>query len=745
MSLLTLLLVFSAAVAVAQPVPIPPRVCVVYGYVYESDGSMAAGRVIATKRTIPLDPQPFILSQQQRTDTVRSTGFIALRCLRHSVTYISVLGRSSCLGIPVDPSAVAMPVPDADSVRIETILATRADSIPIATLATIPLLTIEHGTDRGAVSSVVLQGPGVSSVLFSGTQAAITFSGGGGSSAAYGDSIRIADSLARAAGSVAAAASSAASGALADALSAQHAAHIADSVAHAGLDSAVAAGIAARSGWLAAGVADSIARVAIARVAIADSIARYAVTVARKVDSLGTVSHVLAAHADSLAAHADALIIAHAARTDNPHSTGYAQVGADPAGAAATVQGNLTTHTGNTSNPHNVTAAQIGAITTELDPTVALRIRDSLALYNLLWMRADSATIGKILDMMYPRSGGGGGDTTRALPAWDGQTKTANGIIAGLDTVRTKRITVGDGTRPVYWDQSIIAGYMTTPTAVWADKGVVVGGAGAFTIDSYNTALTPLYLTFYSGLGGNLRWYNGGCAYFGKPFGVLKTDNTWPATFGKQKFTVEDGMYADTVKAGAGGVQAPTGPGIFKYTKTDSLRASLWVLDSAGCVVLDSGTVCVQKIQPPPKKNAGVRAPAGYGYVDFFIDLGNVGSTTYIADFVIRGDSTNGVLPVQAEFESNGWSGRYRWNSKSWVGVGDSYWDANGSYSRAVTGWDWSCNIMVNAPILPTLYSAKIKVLVSYGANVSASGVLRVWFQQTEASTSTWYIKITDL
>ena len=36
-------------------------------------------------------------------------------------------------------------------------------------------------------------------------------------------------------------------------------------------------------------------------------------------------------------------------------------VGADPAGSASTVQGNLNSHTGNTSNPHSTTAAQVGA------------------------------------------------------------------------------------------------------------------------------------------------------------------------------------------------------------------------------------------------------------------------------------------------------------------------------------------------------------------------------------------------
>ncbi|KKM67714.1 hypothetical protein LCGC14_1468290, partial [marine sediment metagenome] len=40
----------------------------------------------------------------------------------------------------------------------------------------------------------------------------------------------------------------------------------------------------------------------------------------------------------------------------------YEEIGADPAGSSATVQGNLNTHTANESNPHNVIAEQVGAI-----------------------------------------------------------------------------------------------------------------------------------------------------------------------------------------------------------------------------------------------------------------------------------------------------------------------------------------------------------------------------------------------
>ena len=52
---------------------------------------------------------------------------------------------------------------------------------------------------------------------------------------------------------------------------------------------------------------------------------------------------------------------AHRVDTANPHAVTAAQAGADPAGTAAIVQGNLNTHEADTANPHSVTAAQAGA------------------------------------------------------------------------------------------------------------------------------------------------------------------------------------------------------------------------------------------------------------------------------------------------------------------------------------------------------------------------------------------------
>jgi len=54
----------------------------------------------------------------------------------------------------------------------------------------------------------------------------------------------------------------------------------------------------------------------------------------------------------------------HIANVSNPHAVTAVQAGADLAGSAATVQGNLDTHVADLANPHAVTAAQAGA-----DPT----------------------------------------------------------------------------------------------------------------------------------------------------------------------------------------------------------------------------------------------------------------------------------------------------------------------------------------------------------------------------------------
>lgn len=56
-----------------------------------------------------------------------------------------------------------------------------------------------------------------------------------------------------------------------------------------------------------------------------------------------------------------AALDAHVANFVNPHATTAAQVGADPVGSAAAVQGNLTTHIADNANPHAVSAAQAGA------------------------------------------------------------------------------------------------------------------------------------------------------------------------------------------------------------------------------------------------------------------------------------------------------------------------------------------------------------------------------------------------
>lgn len=78
------------------------------------------------------------------------------------------------------------------------------------------------------------------------------------------------------------------------------------------------------------------------------------------VDDLGNIS--TPGTVDGRDVSNDGLLLdTHVADFGNPHNVTAAQAGADPAGSAATVQGNLNTHIADTGNPHMVTAAQAGA------------------------------------------------------------------------------------------------------------------------------------------------------------------------------------------------------------------------------------------------------------------------------------------------------------------------------------------------------------------------------------------------
>lgn len=99
-----------------------------------------------------------------------------------------------------------------------------------------------------------------------------------------------------------------------------------------------------------------------------------------------------------------ASIDGHIASQANPHGTTAAQVGADPSGSAATVQGNLNAHTGNTANPHNTTKAQVGLPfadnTSDLDKPISTLTQQAL-------------------DLKYPTSNPNGYETPGQLNARD--------------------------------------------------------------------------------------------------------------------------------------------------------------------------------------------------------------------------------------------------------------------------------------------------------------------------------------
>lgn len=193
-TLLTVIaLVFAIAIAHAQPAPVAPQTTVLYGYVYRTNLSAAAGAIIITERTIPLASQPFVIGQAQRRDTANAAGFISMRVLRNSIVYISAADRAGYLGIPASPGAVRITIPDADSVMLVTDTSTIA--IPQTHVVARPLLTLSDGITSGAISALTITGSSVGSVTFNGASASIVLNGG--ASTDYGDSIHVADSLAR--------------------------------------------------------------------------------------------------------------------------------------------------------------------------------------------------------------------------------------------------------------------------------------------------------------------------------------------------------------------------------------------------------------------------------------------------------------------------------------------------------------------------------------------------------------------
>lgn len=187
-TLLTVIaLVFAIAIAHAQPAPVAPQTTVLYGYVYRTNLSAAAGAIIITERTIPLASQPFVIGQAQRRDTANAAGFISMRVLRNSIVYISAADRTGYLGIPASPGAVRITIPDADSVMLVTDTSTIA--IPQTYVLARPLLTLSDGITSGAISALTITG---SSLTFDGASASMVLNG-----ARYGDSIRVADSVSR--------------------------------------------------------------------------------------------------------------------------------------------------------------------------------------------------------------------------------------------------------------------------------------------------------------------------------------------------------------------------------------------------------------------------------------------------------------------------------------------------------------------------------------------------------------------
>ncbi len=165
-------------------------VCVVTGRVYSQDMQPAGGAKIRVLKTQPHESQPFLISGGVKTEVADALGFVTLRVLRNSTIWIATDVQTPVLGISANAAVpTKLFVPDAPAAMLYDLLPPGA--IPQTYLVAVPALVI----DTTAADSLVFDGDFI--VQWTGRKAKISLNDDSTAKVAYGDSIRIADSLAR--------------------------------------------------------------------------------------------------------------------------------------------------------------------------------------------------------------------------------------------------------------------------------------------------------------------------------------------------------------------------------------------------------------------------------------------------------------------------------------------------------------------------------------------------------------------
>lgn len=171
-----LLFILVATLILALPTS-AQQSCVLSGYIYRNDLSPAAEHILRVNATVPLDTITSLFSASASSDTSDATGYIELTVRRNSVIYISCDPRRPVKGIPTTPPGIALTVPDAPTHQLAALLP--ATQVPAQHIVAIPAQTSAYGDSLRVADSLarlanerVLSPP-------------------------HGDSLRTADSLAR--------------------------------------------------------------------------------------------------------------------------------------------------------------------------------------------------------------------------------------------------------------------------------------------------------------------------------------------------------------------------------------------------------------------------------------------------------------------------------------------------------------------------------------------------------------------
>lgn len=180
-----LLLVFAAG-AHAQDV------CVVTGVVIRQDGQRAPGARIYVLKTVPNGTIPYSISGLVTADTADANGVIELRLLRNSTVWLAADPKTPVLSLATTAPGTKLSVPDAATANLWEL--PTPPSVQAAQLLAVPTLTVVDAVQGKATDTIRFASPLV--VDFSGSTPEVTVDPDA-LGVPYGDSLHVADSLAR--------------------------------------------------------------------------------------------------------------------------------------------------------------------------------------------------------------------------------------------------------------------------------------------------------------------------------------------------------------------------------------------------------------------------------------------------------------------------------------------------------------------------------------------------------------------